>query len=150
MSLAEASFLSSVGLPTKKMKHFFKIIYQPLRILSLHRSRTVTAPDTRTQKSNPNSRLSFHEFKKIKEDERVKKIKAKKRKPVEEVKIQIGGMEEAAGRLKKVKGRTLPLMVPTDITAGELLKAATANMEGKRRHSQQKTKSSTRNQPSSH
>lgn len=110
----------------------------------------MTTPDTSTQKSNPNSRLSFHEFKKIKEDERVKKIKAKKRKPVEEVKIQIGVMEEADGRLKKVKGRTLPLMVPTDITAGELLKAATANMEGKRRHSQQKTKSSTRNQPSSH
>ena len=74
----------------------------------------MTTPDTSTQKSNPNSRLSFHEFKKIKEDERVKKIKAKKRKPVEEVKIQIGGMEEAAGRLKKVKGRTLPLMVPTE------------------------------------
>ena len=80
----------------------------------------MTTPDTSTQKSNPNSRLSFHEFKKIKEDERVKKIKAKKRTPVEEVKIQIGGMEEAAGRLKKVKGRTLPLIVPTDITAGEL------------------------------
>ena len=35
-------------------------------------------------------------------------------------------MEEANGHLKKVKGRTLPLMVPTNITAGELLKAATA------------------------
>ena len=78
-------------------------------------------PDTSTQKSNSNARLSFHEFKKIKEDERFKKIKA-----VEEVKIQIGVMEEANGRLKKVKGRTLPLMVPTNIAAGELLKAATA------------------------
>ena len=28
--------------------------------------------------------------------------------------------------MKKVKGRTLPLMVPTNVTAGELLKAATA------------------------
>lgn len=35
-------------------------------------------------------------------------------------------MEEADGHLKKVKGRTLPLMVPTNVTAGELLKAATA------------------------
>ena len=43
-------------------------------------------------------------------------------------------MEEADGRLKKVKGRTLPLMVPTDITAGELLKAATAKHG---RHSKQ-------------
>jgi len=86
----------------------------------------VTTTDPSTQKSNPNSRLSFHEFKKIKEDERAKKIKAKKQKPVEEVKIQIGVMEEVDGRLKKVKGRTLPLMVATDITAGELLKAATA------------------------
>lgn len=34
-------------------------------------------------------------------------------------------MEEADGRLKKVKGRTLPLMVATNVTAGELLKAAT-------------------------
>ncbi|XP_044175527.1 G2/M phase-specific E3 ubiquitin-protein ligase-like [Acropora millepora] len=62
----------------------------------------------------------------MKEDERAKKIKAKKQKAVEEVKIQIGVMEEANGRLKKVKGRTLPLMVPANITAGELLKAATA------------------------
>ena len=85
----------------------------------------MTTPDTSTQKSNSNSRLSFHEFKKIKEDERVKKIKAKKQKAVEEVKIQIGVMEEANGHLKKVKGRTLPLVVPTNITAGELLKAAT-------------------------
>lgn len=35
-------------------------------------------------------------------------------------------MEEADGHLKKVKDRTLPLMVPTNVTAGELLKAATA------------------------
>ena len=28
--------------------------------------------------------------------------------------------------MKKVKGRTLPLMVPTNVTAGELLKEATA------------------------
>lgn len=85
-----------------------------------------TPPDTSAQKSNSNSRLSFHEFKKLKEDERAKKIKAKKQKAVEEVKIQIGVMEEADGRLKKVKGRTLPLMVSTNVTAGELLKAATA------------------------
>lgn len=85
----------------------------------------MTTLDTSTQKSNSNSRLSFHEFKKIKEDERAKKIKAKKQNAVEDVKIQIGVMEEADGRLKKVKGRTLPLMVPTNITAGELLKAAT-------------------------
>ena len=86
----------------------------------------MTTPDPSTQKSNSNSKLSFHEFKKIKEDERAKKIKAKKQKAVEEVKIQIGVVEEANGRLKKVKGRTLPLLVPTNITAGELLKAATA------------------------
>ena len=86
----------------------------------------MTRPDTSTQKSNSNARLSFHEFKKIKEDERAKKIKAKKQKAVEEVKIPIGVMEEANGHLKKMKGRTLPLMVPTNITAGELLKAATA------------------------
>ena len=61
----------------------------------------MTRPDTRTQKSNSNARLSFHEFKKIKEDERAKKIKAKKQKAVEEVKIQIGVMEEANGRLKR-------------------------------------------------
>ena len=103
----------------------------------------MTTPDISTQKSNPNSRLSFHEFNKINEDERVKKIKAKKRKPVEEVKIQIRVMEEADGRLKKVKGRTLPLLE-------NFSKQQKACMEGKRRHSQQKTKSSTRNQPSSH
>lgn len=83
-------------------------------------------PDASAQKSNSNSKLSFHEFKKLKEDERAKKIKAKKQKAVEEVKIQIGVMEEAGGHLKKVKGRTLPLMVPSNVTAGELLKAATA------------------------
>lgn len=85
----------------------------------------MTTLDTSTQKSNSNSRLSFHEFKKIKEDERAKKIKAKKQKTVKDVKIQIGVMEEADGCLKKVKGRTLPLMVPTNITAREILKAAT-------------------------
>ena len=53
----------------------------------------------------------------MKEDERAKKIKAKKQKAVEEVKIQIGVMEEANGRLKKVKGRTLPLMVPEGISS---------------------------------
>ena len=81
---------------------------------------TVTAPDPSTQKSN--SKLSFHEFKEIKEDERAKNIKAKKQKAVEEVKIQIGVMEEANGHLKNVKCKTLPLMVPANITAGELLK----------------------------
>ena len=35
-------------------------------------------PDTSAQKSNSNSRLSFHELKKLKEDKRAKKIKAKK------------------------------------------------------------------------
>ena len=80
-------------------------------------------PDASAQKSNSNSKLSFHEFKKLKEDERAKKIKAKKQKAVEEVKIQIGVMEEAGGHLKKLKGRTLPLMVPSNVTAGKLLPA---------------------------
>ena len=62
----------------------------------------------------------------IKEDERAKNLKAKKQKAIEEVKSQIGVLEEANGRLKMVKGRTLPLIVATNITAGELLKAATA------------------------
>ena len=38
-------------------------------------------------------------------------------------------MEEADGHLKKVKGRTLPLMVPTNVTAGELLKQQLQNTE---------------------
>ena len=71
-----------------------------------------------------------HEFKKLKEDERAKKIKANKQKAVDEVRIQIGVMEEADGHLKKVKGRTLPLMVPSNVTAVELLKAATAKHGG--------------------
>ena len=82
----------------------------------------MTTPDTSTK----NSRLSFHELKKIKEDERAKKIKAKKQKTVEDVKIQVGVLEEANGRLKKMEGRTLPLTVPSNIIAGELLKGATA------------------------
>ena len=34
-----------------------------------------TPPDTSAQKSNSNSRLLFHEFKRLKEDNRAKKIK---------------------------------------------------------------------------
>lgn len=70
-----------------------------------------TPPDTSAQKSNSNSRWSSHEFKRLKKDERAKMIKAEKQKAVEEVKIQIGVMEEADGCLKKVKGRTLPLLL---------------------------------------
>ena len=45
-------------------------------------------------------------------------------------------MEVPDGRLKKVEGRTLPLMVPTNVTAGKLLKAVTARY---RRHLKQLT-----------
>ncbi|XP_067017852.1 uncharacterized protein [Acropora muricata] len=113
-----ANFCSSCG---ENLGQYAMANYCPKCGTKVHAGGTVKTPDTSTQKSNSNARLSFHEFKKIKEDERFKKIKA-----VEEVKVQIGVMEEANGRFKKVKGRTLPLMVPTNITAGELLKAATA------------------------
>ena len=70
-----------------------------------------TAKPTRTI-----TKLSFQEFKKLKEDQRTKKIKAnKKAKAIEDVKIQIGVMEELDGHLKRIKGRTLPLVVPCTV-----------------------------------
>ena len=59
------------------------------------------------------TKLSFHEFKKLKEDQRTKKIEANKKvKAIRDVKIQIRVMEELDGHLKRIKGRTLPLVVP--------------------------------------
>ena len=73
--------------------------------------------------TNTITKLSFHEFKKLKEDQRTKKIKAnKKAKAIEDVKIQIGVMEELDGHLKRIKGRTLPLVVPSNVCPVALLK----------------------------
>ena len=50
---------------------------------------------------NLNTKLSFREFEKLKEDQKTKKIKAnKKAKAIEDVKIQIGVMEELDGHFK--------------------------------------------------
>lgn len=76
------------------------------------------------QTHTSNLKLSFHEFKKQKEDERAIKIKSSKKAKAVEVKIQIGVMEELDGRLKRIKGRTLPLKVPSNVTAKALLKVA--------------------------
>ena len=71
------------------------------------------------------TKLSFHEFKKLKEDQRTKKIEANKKvKAIRDVKIQIRVMEELDGHLKRIKGRTLPLVVPSNVSAEALLKAA--------------------------
>ena len=71
------------------------------------------------------TKLSFHEFKKLKEDQRTKKIEANKKvKAIGDVKIQIRVMEELDGHLKRIKGRTLPLVVPSNVSAEALLKAA--------------------------
>ena len=71
------------------------------------------------------TKLSFREFKKLKEDQRTKKIKAnKKAKTIEDVKIQIGVIEELDGHVKSTKGRTLRLVVPSNVSAEALLKAA--------------------------
>ena len=69
--------------------------------------------------------MSFREFEKLKEDQKTKKIKAnKKAKAIEDVKIQIGVMEELDGHFKRFKGRTLPLVVPYYVSEEALLKAA--------------------------
>ena len=69
------------------------------------------------------TKLSFHEFKKLKEDQRTKKIKANKKvKAIQDVKIQIRVMEELDGHLKRIKGRTLPLVVPFNVCPVALLK----------------------------
>ncbi|XP_044170891.1 uncharacterized protein LOC114949567 [Acropora millepora] len=104
-----ANFCSSCG---ENLGQYAMANYCPKCGTKVHAGGTVTRPDTSTQKSNSNARLSFHEFKKIKEDERAKKIKAKKQKAVEEVKIQIGVMEEANGRLKKMKDQTVVSTLP--------------------------------------
>ena len=71
------------------------------------------------------TKLSIHEFKKLKEDQRTKKIEAnKKAKAIRDVKIQIRVMEELDGHLKRIKGRTLPMVVPSNVSAEALLKAA--------------------------
>ena len=71
------------------------------------------------------TKLSFHEFKKLKEDQRTKKIEANKKvKAIRDVKIQIRVMEELDGHLKRIKGRTLPLVLPSNVSAEALLKAA--------------------------
>ena len=50
------------------------------------------------------TKLSFHEFRKLKEDQRTKKIKGNKKvKAIEDVKIQIGVMEELDGHLKRIR-----------------------------------------------
>ena len=69
--------------------------------------------------------MSFREFEKLKEDQKTKKIKAnKKAKAIEDVKIQIGVMEELDGHFKRIKGRTLPMVVPYYVSEEALLKAA--------------------------
>ena len=45
-------------------------------------------------------------------------------KAIEDVKIQSRVLEELDGHLKRIKGRTLPLVVPSNVSAEALLKAA--------------------------
>lgn len=78
--------------------------------------------------SSPASTLSFEEFRKRKEASRSSfftKKNPKKRKGInEEVKIQVGLLHMVDGRLRKMKGRTLPVTVSPNVDASSLLEAA--------------------------
>ena len=71
------------------------------------------------------STLIFNEYRKRKQVSRAKKILlCKKPKQHEDVKIQVGVVEAEGKRLKRLKGRTLPLIVSSQCNAADLMKAA--------------------------
>ena len=73
----------------------------------------------------PKSTLSYAEFRKRTQVAQKKKLKsAKKAKTNEEVKVQVGVLEADGGKLKRLKGRTLPLVITCCCNASDLLKAA--------------------------
>jgi hypothetical protein len=76
--------------------------------------------------TTPKSTLSYAEFRKRMQVAQTKKVKsAKKAKTInEEVKVQVGVLEADGGKLKRLKGRTLPLVITCCCNANDLLQAA--------------------------
>lgn len=76
--------------------------------------------------------LSFNEFKKRKEDERRSKFKKATKRPAAQkssndlVKVQVGLVSSRPDSdiLKKVKGRTIPVLIDTNADASTLLHTA--------------------------
>ncbi|CAB3978943.1 G2 M phase-specific E3 ubiquitin- ligase-like [Paramuricea clavata] len=100
----------------------------PASTSSLNPSRNLPTPNSLNPSQilpTPKSTLSYEEFRKRKQVARTKKIQsAKKAKSNEEVKVQVGVLEADGGKLKRLKGRTLPLVIASSCNADNLLKAA--------------------------
>ncbi len=76
--------------------------------------------------STPKSTLGYEEFKRRKRLSRSDQMRSeKKKKPQEAATVQVGVVEADDGRLKRLKGRTLPLLVQTSSNAEDLTSAAT-------------------------
>lgn len=75
--------------------------------------------------STPKSTLNYEEFKKRKRLSRTNQMLSdKKKKTQEAATVQVGVFEAADGKLKRLKGRTLPLLVQTSSNTDDLLNAA--------------------------
>lgn len=75
--------------------------------------------------STPKSTLSYDDFRKRTQAARTKKIQSgKKVKIDEEVKVQVGVVEVEDGKLRRLKGRTLPLMIRPSCHFEDFLEAA--------------------------
>ena len=75
--------------------------------------------------STPKSSLGYEEFKRRKRSSRSDQMRSeKKKKPQEVATVQVGVVEDDDGRLKRLKGRTLPLLVQTSSNAEYLTSAA--------------------------
>jgi hypothetical protein len=100
----------------------------PASTSSLNPSRNLPTPNSLNPSQilpTPKSTLSYEEFRKRKQVARTKKIQsAKKAKSNEEVKVQVGVLEADGGKLKRLNGRTLPLVIASSCNADNLLKAA--------------------------
>ena len=95
-------------------------------------SATLSTPKT------PKLTLNYEEFKKRKRLSRTNQINSgKKKKTQEAVTVKVGVIEAADGRLKRLKGITLPLLVQTSSNADDLLNAA---VEKHSKHFKQFTK----------
>ena len=75
----------------------------------------------------PASTISLEEFKRRREQTRSSFfVKKPKRKINQEVKVQIGMVHVVDGRFRRMKGRTLPVVIHEDATISELLQTAIA------------------------
>lgn len=81
---------------------------------------------TCTPKSTPESTTSYDDYRKRTQATRTKKIQSGKKAKidVQKVTVQIGVVELEDDKLKKLKGRTLPLMIKSSCNAQDLLHAA--------------------------